>query len=375
MSTNSDARVDTEDHDPYNAEPARSDPWASGPGHLPQDGQETERFVPEQRDGDHDGHLYASDTYAEPETEVLPEGKGATAEAPTGTPAGAGEHHQTDDPTAVGVAHVDGSDEPTAVVDHSDHTADHTADHTGSDAEAKADVAADEAEEARVAAMEAREDAEAARDEATIEHGSDSRPGPAVETVPLAAAEPVAVVPPGLVAPVGVEPVDGRHDSYDDSPSDDHHDSDHDSDSDHDGDRHHDGHHDPVEPFGEPVAAEPEVGTDDLVAVPAAVGSTDEHAGELKPGDVPVAPVTGFFAADSVSGLRDRWREAQLGFVDDPRKAVDDVKALVSEAVDQFTAAVSAQRDELDAAAGEDTEQYRVAVQRYRAFFDRLLGL
>jgi hypothetical protein len=51
------------------------------------------------------------------------------------------------------------------------------------------------------------------------------------------------------------------------------------------------------------------------------------------------------------------------------------VKALVSEAVDQFTAALSAQRDDLDAAAGEDTEQYRVAVQRYRTFFDRLLDL
>jgi hypothetical protein len=359
MSSTSDSRVDTSDRDPYDAEPVRSDPWASGPGHLSQDENETERFVPEQRDGDHDGHLYASDTYAEPETEVLADERGKDASAQT----------HADEPTAVGVAHVDsdgkvdGSDESTAVVTHPDETTDDTS--TADDAAAKADQSEAEAEEeAEADAEDARADAEEARthsgadyDEArvgetaahepTADTEPESQPEPVVQTVPLPAAEQVAVV-----EPVADRPADGEHVAVV-----------------------------PVatERFGgptvaEPVTAEPGVAeSEDLVAVP--VAAADEPAGDLKPGDVPVAPVAGFLTADAAQGLRDRWREAQLGFVDDPRKAVDDVKALVTEAVDQFTSALSAQRDELDAAAGEDTEQYRVAVRRYRAFFDRLLDL
>jgi hypothetical protein len=105
-------------------------------------------------------------------------------------------------------------------------------------------------------------------------------------------------------------------------------------------------------------------------------GVTDATpATELKPGDVPVAAVTPFLAVEVVTDLRQRWREAQLGFVDDPRQVVDDVRNLVNEAVDVFTAALSAQRAELDTTPGDDTEQYRMAVRRYRSFFDRLLNL
>ncbi len=288
-----DARTDdSHDADP-SADSVRADPWASGPGQLTHDDQ-TERFVPEQRDGGydagHDGHLYASDTYAEPETTVLPDGsdhqahgKGVTSTEPADP-----------DATAVGVAHVDTDDAPSA-----QHAAD------------KADEARAEAEEARAEAEEAKVEADE-----TKPHDPDSRYEPEVETVALPPAEPVAIV--------------------------------------------------------EPVGDRP----GDFTAVPVEeAGAAEETPTELKPGDVPVAPVAGFFAADAAQGLRDRWRDAQLGFVDDPRQAVEDVKALVSEAVDQFTAAVSAQRDDLDTAAGEDTEQYRVAVQRYRSFFDRLLGL
>jgi hypothetical protein len=320
MRPTSDARDDTEDRDPYDAEPVRTDPWASGPGHLPQD-EPTERYVPEQRDSahdsGHDGHLYASDTYAEPETEVL-----------------TGQEHAKDEPAAVGVAHVDADD----------------AEAKADDAEAKAGEAEVKAGDAREAAEEAKAEAHAhdtdeahtdAADTADEYDTADNHPadevgwdhtGPAgrhepeVETVALPPAEPVAVVEPVSDRPGDLTAV-------------------------------------PVEkPADEPT---------DTVEEPAA----GEPAGDLKPGDVPVTPVAGFLTADAAQGLRDRWREAQLGFVDDPRQAVDDVKALVSEAVDQFTAALSAQRDDLDAAAGEDTEQYRVAVQRYRTFFDRLLDL
>ena len=140
MRPTSDARDETEDRDPYNAEPVRSDPWASGPGHLTQD-EPTERYVPEQRDpghdsghdSGHDGHVYASDTYAEPETTVLTDqdhGKDASSDAK------ADASHDNDEPTAVGVAHVD-----------TDHAAD--------DAEAKADDAEAKAEDAQATANNA----------------------------------------------------------------------------------------------------------------------------------------------------------------------------------------------------------------------------
>ena len=94
---------------------------------------------------------------------------------------------------------------------------------------------------------------------------------------------------------------------------------------------------------------------------------------ELKPGDVAVGPVA-FLTDDKVQDLRQRWREAQLGFIDDPRQAADDVRSLVNEAIDSVTAALAGKRDELGESGG-DTEQYRVTVQRCRALFDRLLNL
>jgi hypothetical protein len=95
---------------------------------------------------------------------------------------------------------------------------------------------------------------------------------------------------------------------------------------------------------------------------------------ELKPGDVAVAPVA-FLTDDKVQDLRHRWREAQFGFVDDPRQAAEDVRSLVNEAIDTVTAALAGQRDALGTELGDDTEQYRATVRRSRALFDRLLNL
>jgi len=124
------------------------------------------------------------------------------------------------------------------------------------------------------------------------------------------------------------------------------------------------------EPFGDEraVHGEPAVTPDDAPAV-----SPVAQAAELKPGDVALAPVA-FLTDDKVQDLRQRWREAQLGFIDDPRQAAEDVRSLVNEAIDAVTAALAGKRDELGE-SGDDTEQYRVTVQRCRALFDRLLNL
>lgn len=97
---------------------------------------------------------------------------------------------------------------------------------------------------------------------------------------------------------------------------------------------------------------------------------------DFKPGDAPAAAVAAIWSDGSARDLRDRWREAQLRFVDDPQKAAEDTRTLVNEAVEALTVALASHREQLNSwPANGDTEQYRMIVQRYRTFFERLLTL
>lgn len=83
------------------------------------------------------------------------------------------------------------------------------------------------------------------------------------------------------------------------------------------------------------------------------------------------------FDEDQLTGYNGRWREIQSGFVDEPREAVEQADELVADLVRQVTASFSEARTALEAqwAEGEEasTEDLRVALMRYRAFFNRLL--
>jgi hypothetical protein len=85
------------------------------------------------------------------------------------------------------------------------------------------------------------------------------------------------------------------------------------------------------------------------------------------------------WSGQEVAALRDRWREVQLRFVDDPRAAADEAASIVDEARQGLAAAIDSRYDELgkwrtaDKPAEGDTEQLRVVVQRYRTFLDRVL--
>ena len=85
------------------------------------------------------------------------------------------------------------------------------------------------------------------------------------------------------------------------------------------------------------------------------------------------------FAEDELSGLRSRWNDVQSGFVDDPRDCVQKADALVSDVVEQLTTGFSEARSRLEAqwARGEEasTEDLRLALKRYREFFERLLAV
>lgn len=123
----------------------------------------------------------------------------------------------------------------------------------------------------------------------------------------------------------------------------------------------------------ETAAANTANDTPDLAAAPVS------PSGELLPGAVADPPAGDTLWSDGdAQGFRDRWREVQLRFVDDPHAAVEEAAGLVGDAINGLTAALSARRDDLagwQSASSGDTEELRMAVRRYREFLDRVLGL
>ncbi|MEU2701413.1 MULTISPECIES: hypothetical protein [Micromonospora] len=149
-------------------------------------------------------------------------------------------------------------------------------------------------------------------------------------------------------------------------------------------------------------SAEPGLVDPDAEAVPAADGADRRHdrvdtdtataaagaaaagaagtalSGAERPtsGAVPADAAT-LFAPEAAQGFRDRWRDVQLRFVDDPRAAVGEAESLVEEAIEALSTALREQRTRLGAwqeSGSTDTEQLRVAVRGYRDFLDRVLG-
>lgn len=114
--------------------------------------------------------------------------------------------------------------------------------------------------------------------------------------------------------------------------------------------------------------------TTSVAQTPAAgtTGTPAVQTGEIDRGE------GGFLPDDRMASLRDRWNDVQAGFVDDPRSAVQQAHALVTQLVDDLVQTFTRERTSLEqqwSAGGDaDTEQLRVALQRYRSFFNRLLG-
>ena len=75
--------------------------------------------------------------------------------------------------------------------------------------------------------------------------------------------------------------------------------------------------------------------------------------------------------------LRTRWTEIQTEFVDEPRRSVERADALVADAItrlaESFASARATLEREWDRGDDISTEDFRQALQRYRAFFSRLL--
>jgi hypothetical protein len=79
---------------------------------------------------------------------------------------------------------------------------------------------------------------------------------------------------------------------------------------------------------------------------------------------------------EKVTGFRDRWQNVQTGFVDDPKQAVRQADELVAAVISALATTFAEHKSELESQwqQGEPaTEELRIALRRYRSFFDQLL--
>jgi hypothetical protein len=86
------------------------------------------------------------------------------------------------------------------------------------------------------------------------------------------------------------------------------------------------------------------------------------------------------FVATEGQEFRSKWEKIQTGFVDEPRKAVQDADALVAATMKRLAEIFSDERSKLEhewdrGGDNVSTEDLRIALRRYRSFFDRLLSV
>ncbi|MFC3992340.1 hypothetical protein [Actinoplanes siamensis] len=128
--------------------------------------------------------------------------------------------------------------------------------------------------------------------------------------------------------------------------------------------------------------ADEDRGTLDDPRVVSADGTSRAEAAEPEPEPEPVVAVApaavagpaAFFPESETQPLRDRWRDIQLRFVDDPRATTAEAAALVDETIEKLTSSLRQHRASL-AGGGDDTEALRMELRAYRDILDRLLGL
>ena len=112
------------------------------------------------------------------------------------------------------------------------------------------------------------------------------------------------------------------------------------------------------------------------IAAPSEVERQDverEGDGEIED-DVALEPL---LAADEDEAFRSRWQSIQTAFVDAPQQSVEQADALVAELMQRLAQSFARERESLERqwSRGEQvsTEDLRVALKRYRSFFERLL--
>lgn len=100
-------------------------------------------------------------------------------------------------------------------------------------------------------------------------------------------------------------------------------------------------------------------------------------AGLLGSGRQEESPVS-LVPTEEAAGFREKWNSIQTHFVDEPRGSVEEADMLVADVMRRVTELFANERSGLERqwSRGDNvsTEDLRLAMQRYRAFFDRLLA-
>ncbi|AEW99336.1 hypothetical protein [Streptantibioticus cattleyicolor] len=131
------------------------------------------------------------------------------------------------------------------------------------------------------------------------------------------------------------------------------------------------------EPEPEPEA-EPQAGAEEGPTAAEPVGGTtvsdaDKDTDTDRPGTTEES-----LLGDAGEDFRNRWQEIQSGFVDRPEDSVHQADALVAEVMQALAASFAEHKQQLEhqwhSGAQVPTEDLRVALQRYRTFFNRLLS-
>jgi hypothetical protein len=97
----------------------------------------------------------------------------------------------------------------------------------------------------------------------------------------------------------------------------------------------------------------------------------------MRPGDIEEVRAT-FWDDAATRQFHEEWHEVKAQFVDDPVTALTRAHDLLTEAVQELTESLLAERDELDPlrhTSTPDTESMRMAMRNYREFLDRILAL
>jgi hypothetical protein len=93
----------------------------------------------------------------------------------------------------------------------------------------------------------------------------------------------------------------------------------------------------------------------------------------MQPQGEQLAPL---FLPQIAQNFRSQWDEVQIGFVDDPASAVRRADELVAQVMKNLAQTFADERAHMESEMHDgDTEHMRVALRRYRSFFQRLLSL
>ena len=100
---------------------------------------------------------------------------------------------------------------------------------------------------------------------------------------------------------------------------------------------------------------------------------SERETGPMEAGQAPLFP------DNEANELRGRWDAVQASFVDEPRQAGEQADELVANAMKRLAETFAQERSNLEAqwdrGDSVSTEELRIALQRYRAFFGRLLAI